>query len=299
MRMIIGAVLLLGVGLAGLGVHLARGYVGQSRAALEAERAARAQAVEMVEVYVMDRPAAFGEALERGAVRTARWPADAVPEGAFVLGAEGEADPLFPAGAEPRGVLRAMEPGEPVLAAKLSGPGEALSVTARLRPGMRAFAIAVDVTSGVSGLLRPGDVVDVYWTGRSRDREVTRLVEAQVPIVAVDQDLDVERAGSSVARTVTVEATPRQVAALAQAQATGDLTLSLVGAGDVTETGLVEVDQRGLLGLAAEVEPAPEPQVVPAAAPVAAPEPAAPAETCTIRTRRGLEVAEVEIPCRA
>ena len=44
-----------------------------------------------------------------------------------------------------------------------------------------------------------------------------------------------------IARTVTVEAGPEQVAGLALAQQSGRLTLSLVGAGDTTDIGAIEV----------------------------------------------------------
>ena len=181
-----------------------------------------------------------------------------------------------------------MEPDEPVLAAKVTEPGGDAGITARLDRGMRAFAIRVDVASGVSGFLRPGDVVDVYWTGERLDQEVTRLVETRVPIIAVDQTADADRAETSVARTVTVQATPVQVASLAQAQATGNLTLSLVGAHDDTVTDPVQVDQERLLGIVLEEEPmlAPEPR-------------AEPAQMCTVRTRRGSEVSTIEIPCPA
>ena len=62
-------------------------------------------------------------------------------------------------------------------------------------------------------------------------------------------------ASDTVAQTVTVAATPEQVARLAQAQATGELTLSL--AMDATETteGTIETDTKSLLGI---VEVAPE-----------------------------------------
>jgi pilus assembly protein CpaB len=284
MRILFAAILLLGLGLAAFAVQMARTYIGQTQAALAAERAARAESIPTVELYVMERPVAYGQPLAVEDVRVMRWPGDAVPEGAFVL-AEGAPDPLFPEGtAEPRTVLRAMERHEPVLAAKVTEPGEDAGITARLGRGKRAFAIRVDVASGVSGFVRPGDVVDVYWTGRRLEEEVTRLVEARVPVIAVDQTTDAGRLEASVARTVTVEATPLQVAALAQAQATGNLTLSLVGAGDESVADAVQVDQSRLLGIVAE-EPV-------AAAP--APEPA---RVCTVRTRRGAEVSEIPVPC--
>ena len=68
----------------------------------------------------------------------------------------------------------------------------ATPITSRLTAGMRAFAISVDVTSGVSGFLRPGDRVDVYWSGTVEEggrspRGVTQLIDSGVKIVAVDQ----------------------------------------------------------------------------------------------------------------
>ena len=87
----------------------------------------------------------------------------------------------------------------------------------------------------------------------------------------MDQIADAERSNPTIARTVTVEATPLQVAALAQAQATGKLSLALVGVndnGDVSES--VEVDRRDLLGIE-------ERQIVEVEQP----------KVCTIRTRRG------------
>jgi pilus assembly protein CpaB len=83
-----------------------------------------------------------------------------------------------------------------------------------------------------------------------------------------------------VARTVTVEATPQEVASLAQAQSTGRLSLSLVGAEDTLEAEVVEVNQNDLLGI---VE--------------AAPEIIEREQVCTTKIRRGAEVIEQEIPC--
>lgn len=285
MRIVFAAVLLLGLGLAAVAIQMARGYIGQTEAALAAERAARADAVPTVTLYVAERAVAYGEALAEEDVRAVRWPGDAVPEGAFVLPEGEEGDPLFPAAAAgPRTVVRAMERHEPVLAAKVTEPGQDAGLTARLGRGMRAFAIRVDVASGVSGFVRPGDVVDVYWTGSREGAEVTRLVEARISVIAVDQTTDAARVEAAVARTVTVEATPLQVASLAQAQATGSLTLSLVGVGDDTVADAVEVDQHRLLGIDRAPEAAPEPE----------PEPR---RVCSVRTRRAGEVSVIPVAC--
>ncbi|PQO24231.1 Flp pilus assembly protein CpaB [Rhodobacteraceae bacterium WD3A24] len=279
MRIVFSLVLLLGVGLAGFAAYMVQDYISRQQAALAQARAQQGPAVEMTEVMVTTEAVRYGQVLSPEAVETVAWPADAVPEGTFTDRSE-----LFPEGAGRRVVLRAMEPSEPIMAVKVSDPGREAGITSRLSEGMRAFTIRVDLTTGVSGFLRPGDRVDVYWTGR-RDRnggDITRLIESELRLIAVDQSADQDRENATVnPNTVTVEVTPQQVAALAQAQSTGRISLSLVGAMDQTRAGAVEIDQRELLGIQ-RAEPAPEPE----------PEP-----SCSVRTRRGSEVVEIEIPC--
>lgn len=284
MRLIFGLVLILGVGLAGFAVYMARDYIGAQKQQLAAERALRSQIVPTTAVFVVKERLAYGDKLTVENIEPVRWPVKAVPPGAFT-----EITDLFPEDdAEFRTVLRTMEQGEAVLAVKVSAPGADAGVASRLGKGMRAFTINVDVASGVSGFLRPGDRVDVYWSGRGaaregerRGQEITRMIEAGMQIIAIDQTADSDRTAPSIARTITVEATPTQVAALAQAQSSGKLSLSLVGTGDETVSEAVEVDQNQLLGVQAEVREA---------------APQAP-RVCTIRTRRGAEIVETPVAC--
>ena len=282
MRMVFGLVLLVGIGLAGFAVYMAQGYISQYQTALAQERAAREKQVKLTDVYVAARPLKYGEQLKLEDAKLIKWPEEFLPEGTFAT-----EEALLPGGAEEfRTVVRAMEANEPLLAVKLTEPGQDAGITSRLSRGMRAFAINVDVSSGVSGFLRPGDRVDVYWTGstgQSRDaRKVTKLIEANVRLIAIDQTADEDRYSPVIARTVTVEASPQQVAALAQAQSTGQLSLSLVGAQDDTTAEAVEINQRQLLGIPEEE------QVV---------EKKAETQVCTIRTRKGSDVIEIPIPC--
>ncbi|WP_299688263.1 Flp pilus assembly protein CpaB [uncultured Tateyamaria sp.] len=283
MRMVFGLVLVAGVALAGGAVYMAKNYIGQYQTALAKERAQREKIVPTVPVFVAERQLKYGEALTAEDVRTVDWPETAIPEGAFTAD-----NPLFPEGVtDPRVVLRVMEKNEAILAVKVTEPGEEAGITSRLERGMRAFAIKVDVATGVSGFLRPGDRVDVYWTGRvdqslSQARgEVTKLIEAGVKLIAIDQNTQGDLDGATIAQTVTVAASPSQVAGLAQAQSTGRLSLSLVGAEDDTIAGAIEVDQRSLLGITEEAEIAEVEEE----------------QTCSIRTRRGAEVVEIPIPC--
>ena len=287
MRIVFGLVLIVGIALAGFAVYMAKGVITGYRAELDNARANNVPAIETVEVYVANRTLVYGEHLTTEDVKLVHFPKNALPEGVFTT-VEG----LLPEGDdEPRTVLRTMETNEAVLEVKVTGPGEDAGITTKLERGMRAFAIKVDTTSGVAGFLRPGDRVDVYWTGNigkdgirtegQSSGDVTKLIETGVQLIAVDQSANAERAEATIARTVTVAALPQQVAALAQAQSTGTLTLSLVGVQDDTVAEAIEVDQTALLGIAQ------------AEAPVATPT----AQVCTIRTRRGSEVIVSEIPC--
>jgi pilus assembly protein CpaB len=272
MRIIFFVVLIAGVGLAAFAVSVAMDRFDQYQTALAQQRNA---IVPTTEVYVVTRQVRYGDQIRQADVKAIRWPADHVPFGAFT-----SLEELFPPGAEePRIALRVMEADEPILISKVTAPGEDAGVASRLAIGQRALALQVDVTSGVSGFLRPGDRVDVYWTGTGRQGEaVTRLIRSNVQIIAIDQMTDEDRNNPIVARTITVTAEPTDIAALTQAQASGRLTLALVGVGDETISEDVEVSTRDLIG--AE-------EMVQAAAP----------EVCTVRARRGGEVVVTQVPC--
>lgn len=274
MRLVFGFVLLVGIGLAGAAVYMARDFFAQQQAQLAEAEQAKLAIVPTVEVYVINKQMRYGQRLTMEDVEKVRWPEAAIPDGAFI-----SEEALFPKGPEVlRSILRTMEPREAIMAIKVTEPGQDAGVSSRLSPGKRAFAIQTDVTSGVSGFLRPGDRVDIYWTGGTANGNVTQLIEANVRLVAINQSADEDRNSPTVARTVTVEVSPQQVAALAQAQATGRLSLSLVGADDEVVSGEVAVDQRQLLGQERVVE-APKEQ------------------KCFIRRRTGEEIVSIEIPC--
>lgn len=283
MRMVFGLVLLVGVALAGGAVFMAKNYIGAYQNELARERASRQEVVPLVKVYVAERQLKYGEVLKHEDVRLVDWPENAIPEGTFV----GENSLYSESEDDLRVVLRPMEKDEAIMAIKVTEPGELAGLTSQLERGMRAFAIKVDVTSGVSGFLRPGDRVDVYWTGRiqgknRQDRgEVTKLIDTAIKLIAVDQKSAANTDAATIARTITVAVRPEQVAALAQAQSSGRLSLSLVGTDDDTIAGAFQIDQDKLLGIVAEeatVELAEK-------------------KVCTIRTRRGAEVLEIPIPC--
>ncbi len=282
MRTMFGLVLVVGLALAGFAVYMTQNYFSQTQARLNNALDFNAKAGKLVEVFVVNKAKNYGDTLTKADVQLIYWPENALPENIF-------RDPklLFPDdGKTPRYIVRPMEKFEPVLAVKVTEPGQMAGLTGQLAKGQRAFAIKVDVASGVSGFVQPGDRVDVYWTGSvdNTSGDMTRLIESGVKIIAVDQTADGGTGAAVVARTVTVSASPEQVARLAQAAATGKLALSLVGTTDASvadANGKIEVDGNALLGIT-------ETQV--AAAPEAP-------KVCSVKTRKGADVVDTPIPC--
>ncbi|CTQ33849.1 Flp pilus assembly protein CpaB [Jannaschia rubra] len=270
MRLIFALLLLAGLGLAGFAIHTAQGRFTQYQNALAQSQNA---IIPVKDVYVVSRQMRYGDTLRPEDVRAVAWPEDALPAGTFDT-----MEAIFPEGDKKlRTVLRVMERDEPLLMVKVTQPGADAGLAAALTPGMRAFTLQVDVNSGVSGFLRPGDRVDVYWTGGGGQQGgITRLIHANLPLIAVDQQTDEERNNPSIARNVTVEVTPGVVAKLAQAQATGRLTLALVGVRDDSESDQVEATLEEILGPREVIERR---------------------QICTVRTRKGAEMIQIEIPC--
>lgn len=277
MRMVFALVLAVGLALAGAAVYMAKGYINKTETALQQELKIKAKTGGLVEVFVVNKLKNYGDPLTKNDVQMIYWPKNTIPEGAFL-------DPalMFPEDAknQPRYVLRQMEKYEPILAVKVTNPGEQAGLNGAIEKGMRAFAIKVEAAD----FLQPGDRVDIYWTGSVQgvEGEMTRLIETTMKIIAVDRnDKGGAAAGEIQNRTMTVAASPEQVGRLAQAQATGRLVMALVGNGDEIASGQVEVDTKAMLGIEA-VQPAAQ---------------EAETKVCTIKQRSGDTITEIPIPC--
>ena len=153
--------------------------------------------------------------------------------------------------------------------------------------GRRAVAITVNDDTGVGGLIRPGNFVDIIGTfefgrptgmqgGRvtyADERTEVRTMLQNVFVVAVNKELRRERLQSETAasgggeppsrerslRTVTLLVEPRVVQELILAQEVGDLTLSLRSSLDDTVVDLPFLDPLGLLKAPIPVKPRPKP----------------------------------------
>lgn len=112
-----------------------------------------------------------------------------------------------------------------------------VSLASRLGSGMRAVSIPVDDVKDVSGLLQPGDRVDVIaipprvGTAQPKAsrilRDVKVLALGGAVTVQVESPAPGQPAASQEARTATLEVTPRQADLLAMADINAVLRLAL------------------------------------------------------------------------
>lgn len=173
---------------------------------------------------------ARGQILKPSDVAWRPWPDNAIAGDLIVSGATSEKSFAGWVAREP------FAAGEPIARAKIAARGNGGPIAAVLEPGMRAVSIAVDQTSDVSGFILPGDRVDVLASlsasvegagGNGYQRKAVETVLRDVRVVGIDQRPDSKDGQAVVARTVTLEVTPKQSEILALAGDLGKLSLSL------------------------------------------------------------------------
>lgn len=149
-----------------------------------------AKPVATEEILIAARPLAIGTLLAADDIAWKATPQDVAPAGSVVRSEAGDTELLGSL------VQSAVAAGQPVLQSALLQPRDGGFLSAVLRPGYRAVSIAVDAPQGASGLLRPGDHVDLILTQNFGDlsptpghRSVGETVLQDVRIVAVDQSL--------------------------------------------------------------------------------------------------------------
>lgn len=173
-------------------------------------------------------------------------PPNCVPAGAIIE------TPDSKAGLPGSLVRRFVDAGNPVTLEDILRPRDRGFLASVLAPDSRAISIKVDEESGVSGLIRPGDHVDVVLTqvfekADPARRALSETVLRNVRIIAIDQEIvqggrPVTAALSKVAQTVSLELTAEQVKKITVAKQLGTLSLAVRAAidqWDKADTGVV------------------------------------------------------------
>lgn len=206
-------------------------------------------------IVVASAPLRFGMELDRAQLSEIKWPQDSLPAGAFAT-----VDEVMAEGG--RVVLSPIEPNEPVLLAKLSGPNGRATLSNLLSPGMRAVTIKTDEIAGVGGFVAPGDRVDVVMTrdageiqevagnaqGASGSTIATEIVVENAKVLTVGQGADERQTGPQVVSSVTIEVSADQARKVALARNIGTLSLSLrsaAGEESASGEGLTTISEFG------------------------------------------------------
>lgn len=184
-----------------------------------------AQTQQMTRIAVASQPLDFGTRLTEQNVRLQNWPANAVPEGAFTT----VPDVLK----NQRVALRPMVSNEPVLAHKVSGTDGRATLAALLPDGMRAISIPIAATTGVSGFVLPGTLVDILLTRKipgdgalSEDMRSDIILE-NVQVLGINQSVNDKSGDPMPGNTATIAVTATDAQRLAIAEKIGTLSLAL------------------------------------------------------------------------
>jgi pilus assembly protein CpaB len=206
-------------------------FVAQSWLSSQAEQRMRSleankKPVSTSTIVVAAKPLRFGNELNASQLREAPWPEASLPNGSFSK----IADVL--AGGK-RVALTAIEPNEPVLSSKITGPGQRATLSAMLRDGLKAATVRVNDIDGVGGFVLPGDHVDVSLTRQvDKANASTEVVLQNVRVLAIDQLADERLDKPSVVKAVTLEVDVVGAQKLSLAASIGSLSLMLRKAGE-------------------------------------------------------------------
>ena len=220
-------ILMLALVVAGVTAVYARNWISNQQRPVTIIQAAQPKEENTNDVLVAELDIPSGQFIKPQDVRWQRWPSDDIPENYIVK--SGDAKEAVIGAVVRRGLFA----GQPITDASVVKPGDRGFLAAVLSPGMRAVSVPINATSGNSGLIFPGDRVDLILT-QTLDGDTTRRVsETVLPnirIIAMGVSTgDDPKKGKhhEKARTATLEVTPRQAESVALVTELGKLSLSL------------------------------------------------------------------------
>ncbi|MEX2298177.1 MAG: Flp pilus assembly protein CpaB [Dongiaceae bacterium] len=237
-------------------IVLAAGAVMMARSWISGQIADRAPddapEITTTTVVVAAAPLRFGNKLAREHVKIVEWPAALVPEGTFKT-----IDEVV--SGEPRVVLQSIEPNEPILVTKITGPGQRASLSTIISAGMRAMTIRVNDVLGVAGFVLPNDRVDLLLTREIiSNQPITDVLLQNIKVLGIDQKADQPDEGTAdVVKAVTIEVTVEQAQKITLASTVGTLSLALRDVENVASEPTRTISLRDLNVSETNITPAP------------------------------------------
>ncbi|MCR9201974.1 MAG: Flp pilus assembly protein CpaB [Planctomycetaceae bacterium] len=151
--------------------------------------------------------------------------------------------------------------GDWILVDQLSAKGE-LGVVTAIPKGYRVQTIPVDATTHHSGMLQPGNRIDLFVTYQDIDKDtrerinVSSLVLEYVEVFAVDSaQYGVDQTGENdKARNISLLVTPEQLHKVNLAMKQGDITTVLRSTEDTEKINIASLDENGMSGRGGDVD---------------------------------------------
>jgi pilus assembly protein CpaB len=234
-------VLLAALGVGGLAAFGAKNYLSGQMAEIEAREKNKA----MVQVVVAKSDLPKGSPLTAETVAVRAIPQEWVHSGAITPEQFGRTEGAllaYPAHA-----------GEPVIWAQLEGQ-RAPTFSARLTAGRRAVTVPVDEISSLSGMVEPGDLIDIVVSIKHDKQNFTFTLLQSVAVLATgtkssQQEKDPEGRGR-IFTTITLDTSPEDAKRVIAAREVGRVTALLRAPSDNGNVSKARSAALTLLGLA-------------------------------------------------
>jgi len=192
--------------LAGLTALFARHWLDAQRVVVAAP-APIAEPAAAVEVLIAIAPLPTGSFVKPEQLRWQPWPEKGLNP-AYMVKGTGDMNTFV------GGVVRqSIAAGEPVTSARIVTPGDRGFLAAVLQPGMRAVSVSINAETGISGLVFPGDRVDLIVAqsfkvenpgpGQPKIRKASETVLEDIRVLAIDQNTKDGNEKPAVGKTVT------------------------------------------------------------------------------------------------
>ena len=199
-------------------------------------------------IFVAMTDIGLGDLLTPEVLKLEQWPKDKVPAGAIsrIEDVEG------------RRTRTRLYTDEPILENRLLGRGASeQGATALIPKGYRVVPVKVDLVSGGSSLILPGDRVDVMVhlvrdMGRDIPETVTRTILQDIKVFAVNDVVELEKdkgTGRTIAaKTISLLVTPEQAAKVMLATQLGTINLVMRSSEDDEQIPNAQARPRELFG---------------------------------------------------
>lgn len=234
-------VLVSALGVGGLAAWGAKSYLGEQMAEIEARENNKAKV--QVVVAKADLPKGSPLLTDNMAVRSI--PKEWAHSGAIT--------PDQFSRAEGSTLAYAASAGEPVIWSQLEGE-RAPTFSARLTQGRRAVTVPVDEISSLSGMVEPGDLIDIVVSIKNDKKSYTFTLLQSVTVLATGAKASLEEKDpegrSRTFSTITLDTSPEDAKRVIAAREVGRVTALLRAPNDGSQVSKTRTDALTLLGLA-------------------------------------------------